>query len=68
MSQLFLQLLVASQIHDFFVSITEHFDPLVPIESSPNVIPDELFVSEREVLSGLSKLDTKGQLFKQSLT
>ena len=40
---------LASQINDVFVSITEHFDPLVPIESSPNVIPGELFVTEREV-------------------
>ena len=49
---------LASKINDFFVSITEHFDPLLPVKSSPNVIPNELFVSERVVLSDLSKLAT----------
>ena len=42
----------------FFVSITEHFDPYFQLNLLPNVFPNELFVSEKEILSDLSKLAT----------
>lgn len=42
----------------FFVSITGHFEPVVPVEPLPNVIHKDLLVSEKDVFSDLSKLAT----------
>lgn len=47
---------LATQINDFFTSITEEFEPLTPIQTLPNVIPPELLVSLEEVSSDLGKL------------
>ena len=49
---------LSSNINEFFVSITEHFDPYFQLNLLPNVFPNELFVSEKEILSDLSKLAT----------
>lgn len=48
--------LLASEIKTFFLSLTEHFVPLVPIDAPPSVIPPKLFVSYNEVVSDLSNL------------
>ena len=51
-------LALANGINDFFVSITEQFVPLTPVEAQHTTIPQELLVSQREVLADLSKLAT----------
>ena len=48
---------LANHINNFFVSITDHFEPLLPVDMPPNVISSELFVSLEEVMKDLHKLD-----------
>lgn len=50
--------MLATKINDFFVSISEHFIPLILQDPPPNVIPSKLLVSYNEVLSDLSNLKT----------
>ena len=47
---------LASEINEFFVGITDHFQPLVPLEFLPTVIHRDLLATEIELLSDLSKL------------
>ena len=47
--------LLANEINDFFVSLTDHFTPLT-CDSLPSLVPQELFVSNKEVFRSLSSL------------
>lgn len=47
---------LATEINNFFVNITEHFEPLTSVETPPNVVPSHPFVSLEEVLSDVRKL------------
>ena len=47
---------LATQINDFFTRITQEFEPLMPAQTPPNVIPPDLLVSLEEVSSDLRKL------------
>ena len=47
---------LATQINDFFTSITQEFEPLMPAQTPPNVIPPDLLVCLEEVSSDLRKL------------
>ena len=49
---------LATQINVFFTSITQEFEPLMPAQTPPNVIPPDLLVSLEEVSSDLRKLPT----------
>ena len=48
--------LLANKINDFFVSLTDHFT-LLTRDSPPNLVPQELFVSNEEVFRSLSSLN-----------
>ena len=53
---------LATEINNFFVNITEHFEPLTSVETPPppplppNVVPSHLFVALEEELSDVRKL------------
>ena len=47
---------LATQINDFFTSITQEIEPLIPAQTPPNAIPPDLLVSLEEVSYDLRKL------------
>ena len=49
---------LATQIYVFFTSITHEFEPLMPAQTPPNVVPSDLLVSLEEVSSFFHKLST----------
>ena len=51
--------LLATQVIDFFSSITHEFEPLTQIRTPPNVISLDLLVSLKEVSSDLLMLPTQ---------
>ena len=47
---------LANKINDFFVSLTDHFTPST-CDSPPSLVPQELFVSNKEVFRSLLLLN-----------
>ena len=47
-----------TQINVFFTSIIQEFEPLMPAQTPPNVVPPDLLISLEEVSSFLHKLST----------